>query len=100
MLDSEKLDMRNQLERIKLNYDDLTRRYNDLSTEAQSRVRLQEHLSQTGELKRYIIILFRLYYRVVENLDLRNFQHFRDFQLQTNLISFLMYFCLEINLMY
>ena len=61
MLDSEKLDLRNQLERIKLNYDDLTRRYNDLSTEAQSRVRLQEHLSQTGELKRYIIFLFRLF---------------------------------------
>lgn len=56
MLDSEKLDMRNQHENLKLNYDDLLRKYNDVSTESHSRVRLQDHLNQTGELKRYIPI--------------------------------------------
>lgn len=52
MLESEKLDLRNQYENLKLNHDDLLRRLNDVSTEAQSRVRLQDHLNQTGELKR------------------------------------------------
>lgn len=52
VLESEKIDLRNQYENLKLNYDDLLRKHTDIFTEAQSRVRLQDHLNQTSELKR------------------------------------------------
>ena len=32
----------------------MTRKYNDIQAESQRRVKLQDHLSQTGELKRKI----------------------------------------------
>ncbi len=50
--DSDKADLQNQVETLKLNLDDLTGRYNDVHAESQRRVTLQEHMRQTGELKR------------------------------------------------
>lgn len=52
-IESEKTDLRNSLETLKVNYDDLVRKYNDCVIEAQRRVKLQDHLIQTGDLKRY-----------------------------------------------
>lgn len=53
-MESEKIDLRNQYENLKLNHENLLRKHNDITSEAQSRVRLQDHLNQTGELKRYL----------------------------------------------
>ncbi len=49
---SDKNDMQNQITTLKFNMEDLTSRYNDLYTESQRRITLQEHMRQTGELKR------------------------------------------------
>ncbi len=50
--EAEKSDFRNQIQLLKGDYDQLLRKYNDSVAESQRKVKLQEHLSQTGELKR------------------------------------------------
>jgi hypothetical protein len=50
--DSEKNELKNHNESLKLNNDELLRKYNDLLADSQRKVSLQDHLSQTGELKR------------------------------------------------
>ena len=50
--EAEKNELKNQNESIKLNHDETLRKYNDLLAESQRRVTLQDHLNQTGDLKR------------------------------------------------
>lgn len=52
--EAEKTDLKNHIETLKFNYDELTKKFNDCLAEAQRRVRLQDHLSQTGELKKQL----------------------------------------------
>ena len=50
--ETDKTDLRNQIEVLKANYDELLRKYNETLSQSQRRIPLQEHLNQTGELKR------------------------------------------------
>lgn len=50
--ETEKTDLRNQIETLKFNNEDLTRKQNELHAELQRRVTLQEHINQISELKR------------------------------------------------
>jgi hypothetical protein len=50
--DAEKSDLKNQIQLLRGDYDQLLRKYNDSVAESQRKVKLQEHLAQTGELKR------------------------------------------------
>ena len=50
--ESDKTDLKNQIQVLKSNFDDLLRKYNDAYAESHRRVTLQDHLNQTGELKR------------------------------------------------
>ena len=50
--EAEKSELKNQNETIKLNHDETLRKFNDLLAESQRRVTLQDHLNQTGDLKR------------------------------------------------
>ena len=52
--ESEKVNLLNQLDLYKENHDELLKKYNDASVEANRRVSLEEHLIQTSELKRKI----------------------------------------------
>ncbi|CAF0754557.1 unnamed protein product [Brachionus calyciflorus] len=52
--ETEKTDLKNHIETLKFNYDELNKKFNDCLAEAQRRVKLQDHLSQTGELKKQL----------------------------------------------
>lgn len=67
-IESEKTDLRNQIESLKLNHDELLRKHNDLFTETSRRVRLEDHLNQTGDLKRFISLIF-----IVSQHSFKNF---------------------------
>ena len=54
--ETDKTDLKNQIQTLKTNNDELMRKYNDTLVESQRRISLQEFLSQTGELKRYSLI--------------------------------------------
>ncbi len=53
VIESDKNDLKNQIETLRSTYDDLLHKYNDAYAETQRRIPLQEHLNQTGELKRF-----------------------------------------------
>jgi chromosome segregation ATPase len=50
--EAEKSDLKTQIESLRLNYDELLRKHNDCTAEMNHRVKLEEHLNKTGELKR------------------------------------------------
>ncbi len=57
--EAEKNDLKNQNETIKLNHDEILRKYNDLYADSQRRVTLQDHLNKTGDLKRYVYFILK-----------------------------------------
>lgn len=59
--ETDKTDLKNQIQILKANNDDLLRKYNDTLAETQRRVSLQEFLNQTGELKRLLTFFFFLF---------------------------------------
>lgn len=74
--EAEKDDLRNQIEAFKFNYDELNKKYTDCLAESQRRIRLQDHLTQTGDLKKQIEetdIYFKLeneqHLKKIENLE-------------------------------
>ena len=52
MLECDKTDLKNQVETLRTDMDDLFRKYNESVSESQRKVRLQDHLNQIGDLKR------------------------------------------------
>jgi hypothetical protein len=50
--ESEKMDLKNQIETLTLNLDELNRKHHDLSIESKRQIKLDDHLNQIGELKR------------------------------------------------
>ena len=54
-LETEKLNLLNQIDVYKEANDQINQKFNDLSFELQKRVELQDHLNKIGDLKRYLI---------------------------------------------
>ncbi len=52
IVETDKNDIKNQNDTLKLNYDELLRKYNDVLAESQRKVRLDDHLTQIGESRR------------------------------------------------
>lgn len=50
--EAERVALLNQIDVLSTSNDELLRKYNDYSIEAQRRVKLDEHLNQVGDLKR------------------------------------------------
>lgn len=50
--ETERVNLLNTNDVLKSNYEELLKKYNDASIEAQRRVSLNDHLNQTGDLKR------------------------------------------------
>lgn len=69
--EAERVALLNQIDVLTASNEELLRKYNDYSIEAQRRVKLDEHLNQVGDLKRKIEELSIQHRQEVENLTLR-----------------------------
>lgn len=74
--EAEKDDLRNNIQNLKFDYDEINKKYTDCLAESQRRVRLQDHLTQTTDLKKKIEesdIYFKLeneqHLKKIENLE-------------------------------
>ena len=68
LAESDKTDLKNQIETLNFNNEDLSRKYNEVFAEVQKRVTLQDHLRQTSDLNRKIEDDNLLYKQEIEDV--------------------------------
>jgi hypothetical protein len=69
--ETDRVNLLNQIDVIKINSEEILKKYNDSSVEASRRIKLDEHLNQIGDLKRKIEEINLNYKQDIENLTLK-----------------------------
>jgi hypothetical protein len=57
IVEMEKNNVKNKWDSLKTDFDELQRKYNESLVETQRRVKLDDHLNQLSELKRFILVV-------------------------------------------
>jgi hypothetical protein len=55
--EAERVNLLNEIDLLRAKNEEILKKYNEYSIEAQRRIKLEDHLNQTGDLKRYTLLL-------------------------------------------